>query len=447
LACAEQGRAVTSRLTLHESERVVLSMSCASDPSAPTAERNAPQEALSETIAFWKQWASRCTYRGPYRDLVVRSALTLKLLTYEATGALIAAPTTSLPEAIGGVRNWDYRYTWLRDASLVLDALMRLGYHGEAMGFWRWLESLCIGCCHDLRIMYTVSGDAPPAEEELDALAGYRGSRPVRTGNAAASQRQLDVYGHVLDAAHECMTCMGASHSDLTRLLGYLADSAAASWTEPDQGIWEVRDAPRHFLHSKLSCWIALDRAVRLAERGWLVGEVDTWARVRSEIRNAILTYGYDAQRCTFTQALDSDALDASALLVSRSGLLPPDDPRVLSTIDALRTRLTSNGLVYRYLNDDGLPGSEATFTICSFWMVDALAACGRTDEARGLFEKVVSYANDVGLLAEEIDPVSGALLGNFPQGFSHLGLIHSALSLEESQQNASRTPPRAGAR
>lgn len=402
-------------------------------PGDRVCKPQSPEEALSRTLTFWRSWASKCTYTGPYRELVLRSALTLKLLIYAPTGALVAAPTTSLPEQIGGVRNWDYRFTWLRDSSLVLDALMRLGYHDEAMAFWRFLESLCIGCCQDLRIMYTVTGGTPPAEAALEHLAGYRDSHPVRVGNAAAEQRQLDVYGGIIDAAHLCMDCMGMSHPDLAPLLGYLADEAAASWNERDQGIWEVRTGPRHFLHSKLSCWVALERAVRLAERGWLPGDVRRWRRERSQLQRVILEHAYNPMVGAFTQSLDDDVLDASALLVARFGFVPPDDPRVLSTIDKVRERLTSHGLVYRYLNGDGLPGGEATFVICSFWLVEALAAAGRTEEARRLFETVASYANDVGLLAEEIEPVSGALLGNFPQGFSHLGLIRSALALEDA--------------
>ncbi len=417
-------------VNVRASDRFAIVLSCATRQGR--GDPDAPEEALRRTIAFWKTWAAKCTYGGPHRSLVLRSALTLKLLIYAPTGALVAAPTTSLPEQIGGVRNWDYRFTWLRDSSLVLDALMRLGYHEEAMAFWRFLESLCIGCCQELRIMYTATGEVPPAEETLEQLAGYAGSRPVRVGNAAAAQRQLDVYGNVIDAAHMCMECMGVSHPDLAPLLGYLADEAAACWREPDQGMWEVRTGPRHFLHSKLSCWIALDRAVRLAKRGWLPGDIGRWRLARSQLRRAILDHAYNTEVGAFTQSLDDDALDASALLVARSGLLPTDDPRVLSTIERVRERLTSHGLVYRYLNDDGLPGSEATFAICSFWMVDALVGAGRVDEARRLFEIVVSYANDVGLLAEEIDPISGGLLGNFPQAFSHLGLIRSALALND---------------
>jgi len=390
---------------------------------------------LARTFDYWQRWSAACTYAGPYHDLVRRSALTLKLLTFAPTGALIAAPTTSLPEEMRGVRNWDYRYTWLRDSSLILYALMAIGYHEEALDFFGWLESLCIECRGALQIMYTIDGRSHLPEHILDHLEGCWQSRPVRIGNAAAGQTQLDVYGEVLDAVHLCYELMPRPVSpEFWSVLQSLADQAATRWREPDQGIWEVRSGPRHFLYSKLLCWVALDRAVRLAERTRLSGDVDHWRRTREEIRQAILTAGYNTELGAFTQAFGEPALDANALTIPLVGFLPPTDPRVRSTVNRIQEQLTVRGLVYRYLTDDGLPGGEATFALCSFWLVDNLALGGRVDEARALFERVVGYANDVGLLAEEIEPVGGELLGNYPQGFTHLALIRSALHIAKAE-------------
>ena len=390
---------------------------------------------LSDTLRYWEAWSARCTYRGPYADAVCRSALVLKLLTFKPTGALIAAPTTSLPEEIGGVRNWDYRFTWLRDSALILSALQGLGYHDEANEFWEWLQSLCIGCCGELQIMYTIHGHPELPEQSLDHLEGYRGSRPVRLGNAAAKQTQLDIYGEVLDAAAVCYYAMRRPFgAGMIQFLQYLADQAAARWREPDYGIWEVRGGPKPFLYSKLLCWVALDRAIRLATDAGVPGNLHHWRRTRDEIREAILTEGYDEALGAFVQAFGERTLDASVLSLPLVGFLPATDPRVQSTLDRIQERLTSNDLVYRYLTDDGLPGGEGAFAFCSFRMVQNFALAGRIDEARTLFERVVSYANDLGLLSEEIDPVRGELLGNYPQGFSHLTLIGAALSIAEAE-------------
>lgn len=409
---------------------VTLSYRDGDGPADPVSAVAAKAE-LGRALSYWEDWAGRCTYRGPYRDLVLRSALALKLLTYGPTGAVVAAPTTSLPEEVGGVRNWDYRYTWLRDSALILHALMDLGYHDEAVAFFGWLESLCLECRGDPQIMYTVSGGADLPEDTLDHLDGYRGSRPVRVGNGAAGQTQLDVYGEVLDATFVCFERMPRPvRPELWAVLSRFADRAAARWREPDRGIWEVRGGPRHFLHSKLLCWVALDRALRLADRAGLSGDVARWERERAAVREAILADGYDRGVGAFTQSFGSADLDASALTVPLVGFLPATDPRVRSTVDRVRERLTSRGLVYRYRGDDGLPGGEATFALCSFWLVNNLALGGRVGEARELFERVAGYANDVGLLAEQIDPSTGDLLGNFPQGFTHLALVRSALTL-----------------
>jgi GH15 family glucan-1,4-alpha-glucosidase len=390
---------------------------------------------LEQTLEYWREWSETCTYKGPYEQLVRRSALVLKLLTYEPTGALVAAPTTSLPEQLGGVRNWDYRFTWLRDSSLILYALQLLGYHEEATDFFEWLDRLCIPCGNELQIMYRIDGGSHLPERTLEHLEGYRGSRPVRVGNGAFDQKQLDIYGEVIDAAylyHERMR--RPVRPELWDTLRHLADQTVERWREPDHGIWEVRGGPRHFLYSKLLCWVALDRVVRMAAPDGLPGDVNLWERTREEIRAAILEEGYDEKAGAFTQAFGDEALDACALVIPQVGFLPATDPRVLSTVERIRERLTSHGLVYRYLSEDGLPGGEATFALCSFWLVDCLAEAGRADEARALFERIVGYANDLGLLAEEIDPVSGELLGNYPQGFTHLGLIRSALHIAKAE-------------
>jgi GH15 family glucan-1,4-alpha-glucosidase len=403
-------------------------------------------EALDRTRRYWTHWSSLCTYEGAYRELVQRSALTLKLLTFEPTGAIVAAPTTSLPEEIGGERNWDYRYAWLRDSALTLYALQTIGYTEEAMDFWEWLEQLPHGEEAPLPIMYKLDGTPLDGEQELAHLEGYRGSRPVRVGNEAATQLQLDVYGEVIDAAHLYMKSIGKPTRDLWPILTSLADRAARRWREPDQGLWEVRTGPRHFLYSKLLCWVALDRALSLAREYHLDGHVDGWARARDEIRAEILERGFRPDVGAFVQAFDHPALDASALTMPLVGFLPASDPRMMSTIRAIQERLTSRGLVYRYrIGDthDGVPGDEATFAMCTFWLVDNLALLGRHDEATRAFERVVSYANDVGLFAEQIQPHTRELLGNFPQGFTHLALIRSAVRLHQGRSADASTRTR----
>ena len=409
---------------------------------APTQAFGEPQaeQALTRTITYWRRWLAQCRYDGRYNTLVRRSALALKLLTFSPTGAIVAAPTTSLPEQIGGVRNWDYRYTWLRDSALILFALQSIGFHEEADAFFNWMINLCVQCKDRLQPLYSVRGEEHLTEQTLDHLEGYCGSRPVRIGNAAAQQLQLDIYGQVLDAAH-----LHAETRPLPMLqaqwdlLSNLASRALRRWREPDFGLWEVRGPPRHFLYSKLMCWVALDRAVRLARRHRFDAEVEHWCRARDDLRTAIEQQGYNQTLGAFTQAFDNDALDASALAIPLVGFLPPTDFRVRSTVARIRERLTADGLVYRYVNatdaHDGLPGGEATFALCSFWMVDNLALGGQLDAAHELFERVTRYANDVGLLAEEIDPASARMLGNFPQGFTHLGLIDSAVNLAKARR------------
>lgn len=430
-----EGDALTGRLTVGGGERVwlVLTHRNGGKEVADVSPESADAE-LERTCRVWTRWSDRCTYDGPYHSLVRRSALALKLLLFHPTGALAAAVTTSLPEVPGGGRNWDYRYSWLRDAGLTLDALQRLGYHGESLRFFDWLGSLGVRHSGDLRIAYAVDGEPVPAERTLDHLSGYQASRPVRIGNAAAGQAQLDVYGHVLEAISLCLERMPRPvDPGLWEMALRLADGAAERWRQPDRGPWETRGEPRHFLYSKLYCWVALDRAVRLAEGAGLPGDLGRWRREREAIREAILAQGYDAELGAFTRAFGDATIDAGALVVPLVGFLPATDPRVISTAERVRERLTVGGLLRRS-EGESLPGREATFTLCGFWLVSHLARAGRVDEARELFERITDRANDVGLLSEEIDAASGELLGNFPQGFAHLGLIRAACDIADAE-------------
>ena len=442
------GDRVTGSIDVREGERLWLTLEWLEpDQNGSAILEQDCEEELAATIAYWQNWLSGCSYAGPYASLVRRSALVLRLLTYSPTGALIAAPTTSLPEAIGGVRNWDYRLTWLRDASLTLDALMRLGFHNEAMAFFDWLESLCIQCRGRLQIVYSVDGSENVDEHSLDHLSGYAGSRPVRVGNAAAKQTQLDVFGHVLDAVHFCATHMRPPHPPLWSVLSFLADEAAELWKEPDHGMWEVRRPPQHNVYSKLMCWVALDRALRLAESTGLEGNRDLWRKARDEVRNTIESRGYNEGQLAFVQTLDGDELDASLLALPLMEFLPANDQRVVSTVQRIKEDLSRDGLVRRYRTGDGLPGTEATFLPCTFWLVENLALQGEVREAREWFEGAVSYANDLGLLSEEADPQSHLLLGNYPQAFTHLGLIRAALRIAEAEQSARANGPLGGKR
>lgn len=437
------GGMVSARMKVRAGDRlwIVLSHGGVVDTDQASLVAADPEDLLEETCRHWHEWQALCTYAGPFAAQVRQSAMVLKLLSFAPTGALVAAPTTSLPEQIGGVRNWDYRFCWLRDSALVLHALMSIGYHEGAMDFLRWLETLCEGECASMQIMYRLDGSRELPERELLHLAGYRGSVPVRIGNAAAGQKQLDVYGHVLDAALMCLKGMEVPISaGLQTVLRHLANQAASCWREPDQGLWELRGPPEQFLSSKLMCWVALDRAVQLAAAGKLQGDVQAWCREREAIRDAILTQGYDSTIGAFTQVLEGRALDASALLIPLVGFLPATDERMLSTVERIAEQLTKHGLVYRYRSEDGLAGGEATFAICSYWMVDNLALQGRIEEASLLFERIASFGSDLGLLAEEIEPVSGELLGNYPQGFTHLALIESALTIDAMQRRLEQT-------
>ncbi|MGH9053364.1 MAG: glycoside hydrolase family 15 protein [Acidimicrobiia bacterium] len=404
-------------------------------------ERAQVVERIEETRRFWSTWSERCRYQGPYREYVVRSALALKALTYAPTGAIVAAPTTSLPEEIGGERNWDYRYTWLRDAALELYALFRLGYTEEAQAFMRWIRHTTAGHAEGLQVVYGIGGERLLPEFQLD-LEGYRGSRPVRVGNSAAHQLQLDAYGYLLDTAWLYHRYGGEIDRVFWEFLAAVAEETCRRWEEPEQGIWEVRSEPRQFVSSKVLAWVALDRAIRLAERLAFPGDLEHWRSVRKEIRRAVDTKGVDPQTGAFVQAFGADHIDASALLFPLVRFVPPDDPRVRATVEQVEARLTHQGLVYRYLTEDGVPGPEGSFLICGFWLVSNLALIGEVERATQLFESLCRRGNDVGLLAEEVSSQDGSFLGNFPQAFSHVGLIGAALNLEE----VSRRPgPRPG--
>ena len=394
------------------------------------------QEAQRATVEFWRAWLGRCKYRGRWREVVERSALVLKMLTFEPTGAIVAAPTTSLPEEIGGVRNWDYRYTWIRDAAFTIYAFLRLGYTEEAGNFMRWLEDRVREedtQTGPLQIMYGIDGRSELPEISLDHLSGYRGSKPVRVGNGAAHQMQLDIYGELIDSVYLYDKYATQIPYDLWTKLRRMLNWVARHWEDADEGIWEVRGGRQQFVYSKLQCWVALDRGLRLSQKRGLPIDREWLRQERDRIYEWIMERGWNPQRNSFVQYAGSDSLDASNLLMPLVRFISPHDPRMLATIDRTIEDLVSDSLVYRYEigkgAGDGLSGSEGTFSMCTFWLVEALARAGRLEEARLIFEKMLTYANHVGLYAEEIGP-SGQALGNFPQAFTHLGLISAAFSL-----------------
>jgi alpha,alpha-trehalase len=394
---------------------------------------------LEETERYWREWSDRCQYEGPYREQVTRSALVLKALTNGPTGAIVAAATTSLPEEIGGERNWDYRFSWLRDSALTLNALFALGYTDEAHAYVDWLKRTTAGRAKALQIMYGVGGERFLPEVELDHLEGYRGSRPVRIGNGAAAQFQLDVFGELLDTVWLFRRHGGEVGGVFWEFLTRIGEAVLDLWADPDQGIWEIRGEPRHFVYSKVMAWVALDRLLKLAEQDGRDGDRDGWRAARDEIRALVEREGVDPDGGYFTQSFgDGGKLDASNLMIPIVGFVGHDDARSRATVEAIAERLTADGFVYRYVTDgvDGLSGDEATFAICSFWLVECLARAGEGDRARELFERLLGFANDVGLLAEEIDPHTGELLGNFPQAFSHLGLIQAAIALDAPERS-----------
>jgi GH15 family glucan-1,4-alpha-glucosidase len=392
--------------------------------------------AVQLTEAYWTEWASQCTFRGKWRDAVVRSIMILKALTYEPTGGIVAAATTSLPEALGGNRNWDYRYCWLRDATLTLESLMRGGYFAEAMAWRDWLLRAVAGDATKLQIMYGPAGERRLDEWEADWLPGYDGSVPVRIGNAASGQYQLDVYGEVMSALHSAARAIGVHSKAAWGLQRQLIQFIESGWTQPDDGIWEVRGPRRHFTHSKVMAWVAVDRAVRTLEE-WpeLEGPLERWRELRHDIFTEVCEKGYNADVGAFTQSYGSRELDASVLMIPLVGFLPPNDPRVVSTVEAIQRDLMDHGLVLRYRTSDdgavdGLTGKEGAFLACSFWLVDCLHMIGRAEEAEELFERLLALRTDLGLLSEEYDADAGRLVGNFPQAFSHVSLINSACRL-----------------
>jgi GH15 family glucan-1,4-alpha-glucosidase len=401
-----------------------------------------PEQALKATEAEWRKWSQRCSYRGGWRDAVMRSLITLKALTYAPTGGIVAAPTTSLPEQKGGVRNWDYRYCWLRDATFTLNALLLAGYHDEAIAWREWLLRAVAGSPEDLQILYSVTGERRLDEYEIGWLPGYGGAAPVRVGNAAVRQLQLDVYGEVMDTLHLARAAGLDPEPAAWRIQVSLLEFLEAHWHEPDEGIWEVRGPRRHFTHSKIMAWVAFDRAVKDAEAFGLDGPVARWRKIRDAIHNQVCTEGYDASRNTFVQSYHSPHLDASLLLIPQVGFLPPDDPRVHGTVKAIRSHLVVDGLVLRYSTDtdvDALPAGEGAFLPCSFWLADSLTLTGCRKEGEALFERLLALCNDVGLLAEEYDPHERQLLGNFPQALTHMALINSARLLSIPEQQATR--------
>ena len=407
-------------------------------------------ESLERTVSWWREWTGRCSFpkdEAHWYDAVVRSLITLKLLTFAPTGGIVAAPTTSLPEAIGGPRNWDYRYCWLRDSALTLYALVNSGYRSEAEAWREWMRRATAGHPKQLRIMYGIEGEPWLPETQVPWLAGYEGSRPVRVGNAAVDQVQLDVYGEIAETLYAArQTGLGPIDKD-GEFQTVLLDHLATAWQSPGNGIWEVRGPPRAFTHSRVMCWVAFDRAVKQAEQFGLPGPVDRWRKVRDTIHAEVCAQGFNAARNSFTQYYGGDTLDASLLLMPQVGFLPPDDPRIAGTIKAVEQDLLRDGFVLRYATgatDDGVGGTEGAFLACSFWLADAYVLSGRREQAIGLFERLLSLRNHLGLLSEEYDPVRKRLVGNFPQAFSHLGLINTAHNLVQRHGPAHQRAARA---
>jgi len=448
------GEGVSSECTLHEGHKATFIFRPGGDHGAcsPSPSQDETHELLVSTITFWRKWLSSCTYRGRWRERVERSALVLKLLTFEPTGAIIAAPTTSLPEEIGGGRNWDYRYTWLRDAAFSLYALIRIGFNSESIRFMQWLSDRCraLESTRSLQIMYAADGSGDLSEEVLDHLEGYKQSRPVRIGNAAHQQFQLDIYGELMDSMYLHNKYSSPITYDFWTVLRNIADLVCERWQEPDRGVWEVRGEPQHFLYSKVMCWVALDRAIRLAVKRSFPSPLERWIETRDELYEDVMHSGWSSTRQAFTQSYGSEALDAANLIMPLVFFMAPNDPRFLSTLDAINTPisrggLASGGLLYRYYNkdtQDGLAGQEATFNMCGFWLVEALTRAGRTsrprlEEARLLFEKLLTHSNHLGLYSEETG-TQGEALGNFPQAITHLALISAAYNLDLALDHAS---------
>ena len=445
IALEHHDRTLTGEFTVSAGEQVTFVLTHQLS-HLPRPKPVHPQHALTATEQFWQDWISRGTYNGPYADAVRRSLILLKALTYAPTGGIVAAATTSLPEQIGGSRNWDYRYCWLRDATFTLQALLGTGYVAEAKAWREWLLRAAAGDPADLQIMYGLDGTRRLTESTLDWLPGYENSGPVRVGNAAAEQFQLDVWGEVLNGLHLAREAGIAATDAGWDLQRAVLDYLESHWREPDNGLWEVRGPRRHFVHSKVMAWAGLDRAVTAVERYGLDGPVDRWRAIREQIHADVCEHGYDPDRNTFTQFYGAHGLDAALLLIPRVGFLPYDDPRVVGTVEAVQKQLSTDGFLLRYQpqhddNVDGLPGTEGAFLACTFWLADALHGIGRVDEARLLFERLLALRNDVGMLAEEYDPVHRRHLGNTPQAFSLVGLVNTARQLAGTSTRTSASP------
>jgi GH15 family glucan-1,4-alpha-glucosidase len=426
----------------------VLSYSLSHLPEPPAIDAVG---ALAETEAFWRDWTGRSNVSGPYSEAISRSLITLKALTHAPTGGVVAAATTSLPEQFGGERNWDYRFCWVRDATLTLLALMNAGYFDEASAWRDWLLRAVAGAPDQMQIMYGLGGERRLTEWIVDWLSGYEGAKPVRIGNAAHRQFQLDVYGELMDALHQARKGGLAESKPAWAVQQVLLKHVAANWDEPDEGIWEVRGGRRHFTFSKVMAWVAIDRGIKTAEQFALDGELDNWRALRTRIYESICAHGYDAARNTFTQAYGRPELDASLLLLAELGFLDAEDPRFRGTVEAVERELLRDGFLLRYdtgAADDGLPPGEGAFLACSFWLVDAWLMIGRREDAVALFERLLAVRSELGLLAEQYDPSVGRLCGNFPQAFSHVGLINAAFNLTHAvkpteQRSGKPTPPR----
>ncbi len=421
----------TDKLTLTKDETIWLSLLFTTGTVHPTAWDPQPEEKLLKTIQYWRGWIKGCKYKGRWSEIVQRSALTLKLLSYSPTGTLVAAATTSLPEVVGGSRNWDYRYTWIRDSAYSLQALKRLGYHNEGKIFTRWLRSKCRRGISRLQIMFDVEGGADLPELELPHLEGYMQSRPVRIGNAASSQFQLDTYGTILDAIYFLhKEGKGVPKIEYELFVRGFANFICETYSLPDSGIWEIRNGPKHYVYSKLWCWVGLDRAIRLAKEMNHMEDARKWMSVRKLIKEEILTKGWSKRKKSFRQHYETDEPDAANLLIPLVGFLKPNHPKFKMNLEATTRELSFSGLIYRYKPEGG-SGKEGTFTLCTLWLIDCLAKMGRVAEATALFEKVLEHGNHVGLYSEEIDPKTGEALGNFPQAFTHLNIINAAIALD----------------
>lgn len=440
-----EGLATVAEFEVAAGQRVAFDLTWTST-YGPEPDLEEVEARLEETEAFWRDWSSRCTYDGPWRDAVMRSLITLKALTYEPTGGLVAAATTSLPEHIGGVRNWDYRHCWLRDATFSLYALTVGGYTDEARAWREWLVHAAAGRPEELQIMYGITGERRLTELELDWLPGYEGSRPVRDGNMAYRQYQLDVYGELMDALHLTRRLGLPPNEDAWRVQCAIMKFLERGWKEPDEGIWEVRGPRRHFTHSKVMAWVAFDRSVAAVEQFGMRGPVERWRKVRDEIRADVLAHGFNRDCNAFVQFYGSSSADASLLMLPSLGFLPADDPRMTGTVALIREQLDRDGFLLRYRTDphvDGLPPGEGSFLLCTFWLADVLALQGKHHEAEAIFERLLSLRNDVGLLAEQYDPAARRHLGNFPQAFSHVGLINTARNLHRHGGPAEDRPGR----